>query len=164
MKIDDILKQDLILDSLDVKTREEAIELMARVLLSKGYVKESFIPAILERERKYPSALPMEGHKIAVPHTDAEHVNQSVILFARLTQPVEFCSMGAPEETLSVQMISMFALKEKKQIGYMLEVLITTYQENETLDAILKAGDAGEMYRILRQAVGAHMTGEGDPK
>ncbi|MDR1894589.1 MAG: PTS sugar transporter subunit IIA [Spirochaetales bacterium] len=160
MDIDDMLKPDLILDNLEADTREQALESMARILLSKGYVKESFVPAILDRERKYPSALPMEGHKIAVPHTDAEHVNRSAILFARLARPVEFLSMGAPDETLSVQLISMFALHEKKQIGYMLEVLINAYQDNDTLEAILNAQNAEEIYALLRGAVGAQMTGE----
>ena len=102
----------------------------------------------------------MEGHKIAIPHTDAEHVNKSVILFARLANPLEFASMGDPDEKLQVQLVSMFALAEKKQIGYLLEVLITAYSDNEVLDAILKAPSAKAIYGILRKAVGEKMQGE----
>ena len=71
----------------------------------------TFPDAILERERLYPSGPPMEGHKIAIPHTDAEHVNQSMILFARLAKPLEFASMGDPDEKISIQLISMFMPK-----------------------------------------------------
>ena len=157
MKIEDVLKEDCIIERLEAGTKEEALSAMCNVLLSKGYVKETFPAAILERERLYPSGLPMEGHKIAIPHTDAEHVNKSVILFARLAQPLEFASMGDPDEKLQVSLVSMFALAEKKEIGAMLEVLITTYSDNDVLESILKASSAKEIYDILYQAVGAQI-------
>ena len=157
MKIEDVLKEDCIIENLEAATKEEALTLMSNMLLSKGYVKETFPAAILERERLYPSGLPMEGHKIAIPHTDAEHVNRSVILFARLARPLEFASMGEPDEKLQVSFISMFALAEKKEIGKMLEVLITTYSDNAILDNILKVSSAGEIYDILNQAVGSRL-------
>jgi PTS system galactitol-specific IIA component len=160
MKVEDVLKPDCIIDRLEAETKEEALTLMCQVLLSKGYVKDSFPAAILEREKLYPSGLPMEGHKIAIPHTDAEHVNESVILFARLARPLEFSSMGDPDEKIQVQLISMFALKEKKKIGFMLDVLITAYSNNEVLDAILKAPSAKDIYEVLYRAVGPRMQGE----
>ena len=155
MKIEDILREDCIIENLEAASKEEALSYMSNFLLSRGYVKETFPEAILERERLYPSGLPMEGHKIAIPHTDAEHVNQSMILFARLAKPLEFASMGEPDEKISVQLISMFALAEKKAIGKMLEVLISAYSDNAVLDAILKAPSSRAIYEILHEAVGA---------
>ena len=157
MKIEDILKEDCIIERLEAGTREEALTIMSNKLLSMGYVKDSFPAAILERERFYPSGLPMEGHKIAIPHTDAEHVHKSVILFARLAQPLEFSSMGDPDEKLEVHLISMFALAEKKAIGAMLEALITAYSNNDVLEAILKASSGKEIYDILFKTVGAQL-------
>ena len=157
MNIEEVLKEDCIIEKLDAATREEALLAMSNILLAKGYVKETFPEAILERERLYPSGLPMEGHKIAIPHTDAEHVNKSVILFARLSRPLEFASMGDPDEKIQVSLISMFALAEKKEIGKMLEILITAYSNNDVLDAILKADSAKEIYDILYKAVGTQI-------
>ena len=157
MKIEDVLKEECIIERLEASSKEEALTIMSNMLLSKGYVKESFPDAILEREKHYPSGLPMEGHKIAIPHTDAEHVHKSVILFARLAQPLEFSSMGDPDEKIQVSLISMFALAEKKEIGKMLEVLITAYSNNEILDSILKAPSAKAIFDILYQNVGSTM-------
>jgi PTS system galactitol-specific IIA component len=95
----------------------------------------------------------MSGLKIAIPHTDAEHVNRSALLFARLKEPLEFRSMGDPEEKLQVAMISMFALKEKKLIGDLLETLLTVYQQEAVLEALYHAPDAGSMFRILKENV-----------
>lgn len=157
MIIEDILKPECILGNIDAPSKEVALKVMAEKLFSLGYVKESYIQAIQDREANYPSGLPMEDLKIAIPHTDAEHVNQSVICFARLPENVEFSVMGDPDQKIPVRLISMFALKEKKKIGDLLETLITTYQDNDVLQALLDADDDKEIYTILYENVGRNL-------
>lgn len=149
----DLVRPDCIMDSLEVSSREDALLRMANRLVESGYCRESFPAAILERERLHPSGLPMRGHKIAIPHTDAKHVRRSTILFARLDQPVEFLTMGSPDEPLQVRMISMFALREKHLVGRLLTTLIAVYQDHQVLEALLQAEDSREMFTILRRAV-----------
>jgi galactitol PTS system EIIA component len=153
LQFSDLVRPELILDQLRAVDRDDALRQMAQYLVDTGHCRPSFVEAIIERERNHPSALPMPGHKIAIPHTDAEHVEKSAILLARLEAPVEFRSMGSPDDVLQVRMISMFALKEKKRIGDLLETLINVYQHNEILDDILRAPEANTMFRILRQSV-----------
>jgi len=153
LKFGDLVLEDLILDDLEAGTREEALRRMAEILVQRGFCKQEFVQAILDREAAHPSGLPMPGLKIAIPHTDAEHVNRSALLFARLRKPVEFRSMGSPEEKLEVGMISMFALKEKKLIGDLLETLLTVYQHEEVLAALAGAPDRAAMFSILKENV-----------
>jgi mannitol/fructose-specific phosphotransferase system IIA component (Ntr-type) len=61
--------------------------------------------------------------------------------------------MGSPESPLQVGMISMFALKEPKKIGDLLETLINVYQNVEVLEAIESASSKAEIYRILQTNV-----------
>lgn len=156
VQFSDLVRPECVFENLIATSRDEALTTMARYLVDGGYCHESFVDAILERERIHPSGLPMPGHKIAIPHTDADHVKRSVILFARLKNSVPFRSMGDPHERLPVQMISMFALQEKKLTGDMLETLITVYQRHEILDAILNACDGEEIYAVLRDGVKTH--------
>lgn len=153
LQFGDLVNEDLIIDSLDASDRKDALKRMSGILVERGYCKPSFVQAILDREAANPSGLPMPGRKIAIPHTDAVHVLRSTMLFARLKEPVEFLAMGNPEERLQVTMISMFALKEKKLIGDLLETLITVYQHVEVLEAIYNAADRTEMFQILRENV-----------
>ena len=153
LRFADLVLPDYILPDLEADSRDHALRTMAEFLVKRGRCRPSFPDAILERERHHPSGLPMPGHKIAIPHTDAEHVAESVILFARLRHPVEFRSMGDPETRIPIRLISMFALKEKKRIGDMLETLITAYQDDSTLAALDVAPDAAAMYQVLREAV-----------
>ncbi|MFO8065212.1 MAG: PTS sugar transporter subunit IIA [Spirochaetia bacterium] len=153
LRFTDLVRQDLILDNVAYDTKEQALEAMAGILVERQFCREPFIQAVLDREREHPSGLPMPGRKIAIPHTDATHVDHSALLFARLRNPVEFRSMGAPDETLQVSMISMFALKDKKAIGDLLETLITVYQDEAVLNEISEASDTAQIYRILKQNV-----------
>lgn len=153
LKFKDLVRNDLIITGVRFESRDDALEAMASILVEKGYCEQPFVQAILDRERAHPSALPMPGHKIAIPHTDATYVKRSALLFARLEAPVEFHSMGDPDQTLSVSMISMFALKEKKLIGDLLETLITVYQDERVLEAIHDAADSDEIYEILQEHV-----------
>jgi PTS system galactitol-specific IIA component len=154
LQFKDLVREDLILSDVEFADREAALTRMATILVDKGFCKKPFVQAILERERSHPSALPMPGHKIAIPHTDATYVNTSALVFAQLKKPVEFQSMGDPNETLHVSMISMFALKEKKQIGDLLETLITVYQDDSVLEAISNAENSTAIFQILRDQVG----------
>ena len=149
----DLLAENLIIDNLPAKTKEEALSEMAAYLVDKGFCKPSFIQAILDREAKHPSALPMKNIKIAIPHTDSTHVKKPAILFARLSEPVEFRSMGNPDQTLKVPLISMLALKDKKRIGDLLETLITVYQDSELLEKLCESSSKKEIYAILRDRV-----------
>lgn len=153
LEFGDLVREDLILDDFSPGSKEEALERMAGMLVEKGFCKPEFVQAILDREAAHPSALPMSGLKIAIPHTDAEHVNRSALLFARLREPLEFRSMGDPEERLQVAMISMFALKEKKLIGDLLETLLTVYQQEIVLDSLYRAPDRRAMFHILKENV-----------
>lgn len=157
MKIEDILKKECIIGMIEAPTKEKALRMMSERLLELGFVKESFVEAIQDREANFPSGLPMEDIKIAIPHTDADHVNQSVLCFARLSENVEFSVMGAPEEKIPVRLVSMFALKEKKKIGDLLETLITTYQDNDVLQSLIDAKDENEIYDILYTNVGKNL-------
>ncbi len=149
----EMIKKEMIINNLEASTKEEALTYMTEYLIRKGYCKKSFTEAILKREETNPSALPMSDLKIAIPHTDSEHVNKSVILFAKLKKPVTFRVMGSPEETIDVPMISMFALKEANDIGAMLTTLLTVYQQEEILRAIWNSSSVDEIYAILSENI-----------
>jgi PTS system galactitol-specific IIA component len=149
----DMVREDLILTDLDATSRDDALHRMASILVEQGLCTAEFPAAILRREREHPSALPMDGHKIAIPHTDAEHVIDSAILFARLRRPVPFQAMGSPRTRIPVRLVSMFALRESVLIGDLLETLITAYQDNDLLTRLLRVPSRREMFFLLQQAV-----------
>ena len=155
MEFDSLIKKDLIYLDIPASSQEEALRYMANILVEKGYAKATFPESIIEREKSHPTGLPMPGHKIAIPHTTADQVLESALIFARLEHKIEFAEMGGePGATLPVRLVSMFALKDKKLIGDLLEALITAYQDEEMLDHIIHAKQSDEVYEILKKKVG----------
>lgn len=67
--ISSLTKKELITINNDSKTIEEFFTNASDILMERGYVKESFLDAILEREKKYPTGLEMPKIVIAIPHT-----------------------------------------------------------------------------------------------
>jgi PTS system galactitol-specific IIA component len=78
---------------------EEMLQIASKELYKKGYVKESFIKSVIDRERTNPTGLQVEDLiNVAIPHTDIEHVihptivivkknDQSFFTFHRLDEP-----------------------------------------------------------------------------
>ena len=74
----DMIKKELIEIDFDVKNQNEYFEKMAKKLNELGYVKDTFLEAILKREEKFPTALPLEPYIVAIPHVEPEHVKKTI--------------------------------------------------------------------------------------
>ncbi len=149
MDVTTLVRSEFIRTDVEAHNADAALRYMAGTLLDASFVKPTFEQAIIDRERRNPSGLPMDGPKIAIPHTSAEHVEKSVLFFVRLAQPVEFRAMGDPDISFPVQLISMFALKEAKKIGALLEALITVYKDRDARSTLVELPDAAAIYSFL---------------
>ena len=73
---------------------QEALGKIADQMTRSGAVKDSYKSAILKREVDFPTGLATVNIGIAMPHTDAEHVNYDQLGVLRLREPVSFFSNG----------------------------------------------------------------------
>lgn len=149
MEIQNFITKELIELDHTAEEREHVLQYMAEILCSKEYTKPTFVEAILDREKNYPSAIAFSKKGIAIPHTDADHILRSTVFFLRLAKPIEFRAMGTPDEKVQVHFISMFALKDKNDIGELLTALITAYQDTELLEQLWVAKNKEEIYELL---------------
>ena len=137
---EELLKEELIVINMKAKNSDESINKLAKILYEKGFVKESYIQGILEREKNFPTGLPTEGVGVAIPHTDAEHVNNPAIAIAVLEKPVAFKMMGgAIEQEVEVQILFMLAIKESKTQIELLQKLMNIFQDKKILESIQKS-------------------------
>ena len=130
------LDETLILKDIEVTSAEEAIRLMAGNLFNKGLVKESYIEAIVEREKSFATGVPTKGYSVAIPHTDKEHVNEKAISVAVLKNPVDFVIMGEEKETTPVKLIFMLAMNESHSQLELLQRLMKIFQDDEILNRL----------------------------
>lgn len=131
--------------------RQEALEKLALQLQKSGAVKASYQAAILQREVDFPTGLATEKIGIAMPHTDAEHVNYDQIGVMRLQEPVEFLQMGDGAK-IQVKFVFMLALKEAHaQLG-ILQTLVALIQDELTISQLLTAQTVTAFIQILNDS------------
>ena len=61
--------------------------------ISKGWAKQGYCEALIQREEKFPTGLETKTIGVALPHADPEWVDQSAILIGILESPVKFNKM-----------------------------------------------------------------------
>jgi PTS system galactitol-specific IIA component len=130
-------------------TREHAIRMLATALYDGGYVKESYIAAVLEREKEYPTGLPTTPIGVAIPHTDSEHVYGSALAVGILSEAIAFQEMGSVDSEVSVHIISMMAIADPKSVMPVLRTLALAYQDPGFLTLLKRSGSEQAVLDLL---------------
>lgn len=140
-----LLKEELdkgyLVARVDTTEKFETLQAMGNVLVEKGLVKESYPMAVQEREKVFPTGLPMEAMGVAIPHTDSIHVNKKAIMCGILDHPIDFVVMGDDEATVSVEIIFMLAILKPEDQILMLQRLVEVCQSPQVLKKIKEAKD-----------------------
>ncbi len=148
-----MLHKELIFIGLDVTTAEQAIRIMAEQMLIQGYVKESFIEAVLQREETFPTGMPTTL-PVSIPHTNVEHCLKPAISVGILKQPVEFRTMGEPTRSVPVQLVFLLSVVEPSVQVQMLHRLIDFFQQTEKLQELARVETVDQAYELLCTALG----------
>lgn len=153
MPKNNLLNPDLVQVQYEAKTKEEVIEKLAKMLIDKGYAKRSYLEAILEREKVFPTGLPTEGVGVAIPHADIKHVNIPAIAIAILKNPVEFNVMGNPDEKVDVNIVFMLAIKEPHMQVNLLKNLVSVFQDKKLLIRLTNTTNKNNIISLLDEAI-----------
>lgn len=98
MKIQDLLRKDIMLLDLQATTKEAAIDEMVTKLVSENVVSdfEIFKKGIVAREEQTSTGL---GDGIAMPHSKNNAVNEAAVLFAKSSKGVDYKALdGQPTD------------------------------------------------------------------
>ena len=153
------VRPELVLAPLEAGDAFDAIRQLGARLREAGYVKDSFVPAVIERERTYATGLPTAGIQVAIPHTDVEHVLHDAIAVGVLAAPVEFGEMGSPDSTLSVRIVCLLAATQAERVVLLLQKLAEMFQRPDVLQQIITAREPTAVAAIFEQYLAA-MEGE----
>ncbi|HFI0832521.1 TPA: fructose-specific PTS transporter subunit EIIC [Streptococcus suis] len=98
MKIQDVLKKDVMLLDLQATSKEAVIDEMIASLVDKGYVTDFDVlkTGIMNREAQTTTGL---GDGIAMPHAKNAAVKEATVLFAKSNKGVDYASLdGQPTD------------------------------------------------------------------
>lgn len=142
--------EKVVLLDINAKDSTEALSLVADKLIEKKIVKPSYKSAVIEREKTFPTGLNAPSCGIAIPHTDAIHVNKAQIAIARLANPVKFLQMGDGAD-VQAKLIFMLALKEPHAQLETLQKLMALIQNDKAVSELLSAKDSENVIKVLTE-------------
>jgi len=142
--------ESLIIPHLQAGSDAEAITTLGNLLYQKGYVRDTFVAAVLERERTFATGLPTPEIQVAIPHADVEHVIRPAIAIGVLDEPVKFGEMGDPDGTVNVRIVCMLAVTQSEALVSLLKNLVSLLQNPDILRRVVEA-DATEIAAIFNE-------------
>ena len=152
----DKVREDLILLDLPGDTRDEVLRNIASVYMEKGIAKPTFYDALLERERDYPTGLPIGNINVAIPHTYPEHINEIAVGIAIPKNPVVFMEMGGDDREVVCSVVVCLALKKMDDNVRMLPSLMDFFAVEDNLKLLLACRTPAEVMDILQKKVNGH--------
>ena len=121
------------------------------MLVEQGFCKPSYVDALMEREKDYPTGINMGAFGIAMPHTERTHVNKAAVAIARLKKPVLFYEMGSEDEEVQASLVFMLAVKDPETHLPFLQRLMTVFQDQAVLEKIMGADSGMDIIRIIKE-------------
>jgi len=144
------LKEDLIFINESYKDCFEFLESISDRLIQAGYVKESFKNAIIEREKVFPTGLPVEPIGVAIPHCDSEHVNNPGIVLVKFKDDVKFNNMDGSGE-VNVRIAFVLLVKEKHKQVAVLQKLMEVISNQDILMKIYNEENNEKLINIMKE-------------
>jgi PTS system galactitol-specific IIA component len=144
------LKDSLIFTGLEAKGYEDIMKQVGKRLIQEGYCKDTYVDALIVREKEYPTGIDVEGVGVAIPHTDVSHVNQQGIAIAVLKQPVTFTQMGTDDEFVQVQVVFVLAVVDPNEHIEHLERILKIIQDKQVLSQMQQAKDTKQIMNIIK--------------
>lgn len=116
---------------------EDIIQKLGRQMFESGYVKNSYISAVLDREKTSPTGLRTGSINVAIPHADPTYVNETTIAVATLKKPVAFHLMEDMDQEVDVGMVFLLAIKEPGEQTKFLKKLMSIFQNPNLLEKMM---------------------------
>jgi PTS system galactitol-specific IIA component len=150
---DFIISEENVIINLEAETYQEVIQKLGSVLFEGGFVKDTYIQAVLDREEIFPTGLEVRGGGIAIPHTDSEHVKKSTLGIATLAKNVDFKAMAEPDKIISVSIVMMLAVADKNKVVPVLTKIINILQNENAIIALNNATSKTEIKKIITEHI-----------
>ncbi|MBB5182771.1 PTS sugar transporter subunit IIA [Catenisphaera adipataccumulans] len=145
------LNEDIIVFQSDASTSDEVFETLGKILIDKGYCKDSYVQALKDREKEYPTGINVGGFGIAIPHTDPEHVIRETESILTLKKPVRFTQMGSTDIPVDVKLVMMLTIKDPKAHIKKLQRIITLVQDQQLLKNIYDSDSADRVIQLIKE-------------
>lgn len=145
---------ELVALDIQAKTDLEVLDILAAKLFAQGMVKDTYAEAVKAREKVYATGLELPEMSIAIPHTDAVHVNTPALCMGILREPVSFGAMGMADQRVDAKVVFMLSIKEPHAQLKVLQALMKVFQTEGRLTALAACKTEEEAAAMLLKLLG----------
>ncbi len=149
MRLEDVLNKDYIILALNAREKREVLEEMVEDLSEKviGLNKEELLELLLEREKLGSTGI---GYGVAIPHAKTNGIKNILVSFARSRRGIDFQST----DEKPVHLFFLIVAPENATSSHLrvLSEISRLLRESDFRKKLLKASDAGEIYRAIMEA------------
>ncbi len=145
-------RNELMFPRLAAADRDELLQVMGSAVTTAGLAEPSYVAALQERERDFPTGLEISGG-VAIPHTSADHVSGNTIAVASLAEPVTFRAMGGDDDSaVAVSTVFMLVFADAANHVPLLSHMIGKLQDVDFVAAVNAADDPAAIIALMDEA------------
>jgi transcriptional regulator with AAA-type ATPase domain/transcriptional regulatory protein LevR len=130
-----VFREELIIPRASYSTKDQVMEALANLLIKHGYVKESFLLGLYQREQQSPTKF---SNGIAIPHTYSDYVIKSAIAVATLEKPVKW------DNDYYADKVFLIAMKEQSSL-----IFRYIYQLGKNQERLAKLSDCRKKEEVI---------------
>ena len=153
MVFGEMVKEELIFVQKNFKENSNVIKFLSEKLREKGFVKESFCDAAIERENKFPTGLYLGKINVAIPHTDTKYVNEPGMAVATLQKPISFKKMDDPTVSIPVHIVFFLAAVDPKGYIKFLSRLTGSFENDSFILSIYLSKNSKKLSSLLKKGL-----------
>lgn len=156
MGLDHFFSKDLVF-CLEADNQEQLFDQVATLLEEKKVVTDTYRSALIEREKMFPTGLDMEFlgkdlPNVAIPHTDTIHNLTENVVVVRLSKPVTFHNMIAPDKEVEVSLLFFIINNSSSSQTNILAQLMDFFTGDGHLEALSKITEPEALFQYISEA------------
>ena len=151
MELADFLTKEQVVTDLKASDRWEAIEELIDLLVTNGQVdsdhREAVVSVVKKRETSMSTGI---GFGIGIPHASTDLIDNVTGAFGRSRSGVDFDALD--NQPVNLVMLFLVPQGQFQKHLHTLAKIAKVLHKKEFRKSLEEAGDAAEMYRIIRDA------------
>lgn len=146
----DLFKPELVFFDFEADDRMDFFTKLGKELDDRGYIKDTWFDAITTREANYPTGLACQAIKVAIPHTDPEHLQKPYIAIIKPKTPIVFDHMAGMGDPVPAELIVNLGLLQHAdgQVA-ILQALMGVFMDDAAVADIMAQDTAEGMVETM---------------
>lgn len=150
-----LMSPDLVFFDLTAQDSTEFFSKLEKRLAPRGFIKDSWLDAIVARETAYPTGLEFEKISVAIPHVDPQHIARPYIAVVKPPTPIAFGAMaGMVDHPVQASLVINLGLiaHDEDQVAVLQALMNVFMDEDACADIMAQTTGEGMVDALTRHS------------